>query len=128
MGTLQVTVSKMRDIRIRAMNEAILSIKFIKFSAWESRWIQRVLDARHVELEWVRKLKLLSMFEGLVWGLVPVGVASIGFAWFTLYEGRELTVDIAFPCMAVFGMLSMSLTIVSSEMFLSRLLNLTFGV
>ncbi|KAF8601971.1 P-loop containing nucleoside triphosphate hydrolase protein [Ceratobasidium sp. AG-I] len=111
MGALQVSVSMMRDARIRAMNEAIHSIKFIKFSAWESRWIQRVLDARHAELGWLRKIKLIRIFASLVWGLVPVGVAAIGFAWFTLVEGRELTVDIAFPCLAVFGMLSMSLTI-----------------
>jgi hypothetical protein len=30
-------------------------IKFIKFFAWENKWIQRVLDARQVELGWLIK-------------------------------------------------------------------------
>jgi hypothetical protein len=30
-------------------------MKFIKFFAWEDRWIQRTLDARAVELQWLVK-------------------------------------------------------------------------
>lgn len=33
-------------------------VKFIKFFAWEDRWIQRVLDARKVELKWMVKGEL----------------------------------------------------------------------
>lgn len=32
-----------------------LQVKFIKFFAWENRWIQRVLDAREVEMQWMIK-------------------------------------------------------------------------
>lgn len=30
-------------------------VKFIKFFAWEERWIQRALDAREVEMQWMIK-------------------------------------------------------------------------
>jgi len=30
-------------------------VKFIKFFAWEERWIQRALDAREVEMGWMIK-------------------------------------------------------------------------
>ncbi|KAF8748762.1 P-loop containing nucleoside triphosphate hydrolase protein [Rhizoctonia solani] len=86
----QRSVSAMRDRRMQAMNEAIQGIKFIKFSAWESRWIQRVLEARHAEVKWLSKLNC-----------------------FTLVAKRELTVDIAFPAISTFHILSTSLSIVS---------------
>ncbi|KAG8768254.1 hypothetical protein FRC12_005683 [Ceratobasidium sp. 428] len=109
-SSFQRSVSAMRDRRMRAMNEAIQSIKFIKFSAWESRWIMRVLDARQAELQWLRKLKISFFFLGMMWDIVPILVAAISFSCFTLVAKRELTVDIAFPCITVFGMLSQSLT------------------
>ncbi|CAE6437640.1 unnamed protein product [Rhizoctonia solani] len=109
-SSLQRSVSAMRDRRMRAMNEAIQSIKFIKFSAWESRWINRVLDARNEELDWLRKLKISFFFIGVMWDVVPIMISAISFTCFTLVAKRELTVDIAFPCITVFGMLSQSLT------------------
>ncbi|CAE6340042.1 unnamed protein product [Rhizoctonia solani] len=107
----QRSVSTMRDLRMQAMNEAIQGIKFIKYSAWESRWIQRVLEARNSEVKWLSKLKLTSFFMSMVWDLVPILVAAIGFSCFTLVAGRELTVDIAFPCISIFHILSTSLAI-----------------
>ncbi|KAG9119646.1 hypothetical protein FRC07_005246, partial [Ceratobasidium sp. 392] len=71
-SSFQRSVSAMRDRRMRAMNEAIQSIKFIKFSAWESRWILRVLDARQAELKWLRKLKISFFFLGMMWDIVPI--------------------------------------------------------
>ncbi|KAG8738112.1 hypothetical protein FRC10_007279 [Ceratobasidium sp. 414] len=109
-SSFQRSVSAMRDRRMRAMNEAIQSIKFIKFSAWESRWIVRVLDARQAELAWLRKLKVSFFFLSMMWDIVPILVAAISFSCFTLVAKRELTVDIAFPCITVFSMLSQSLT------------------
>ncbi|CAE6397156.1 unnamed protein product [Rhizoctonia solani] len=107
----QRSVSAMRDRRMQAMNEAIQGIKFIKYSAWESRWIQRVLEARNSEVKWLSKLKLTNFFMSMVWDLVPILVAAIGFSCFTLVAKRELTVDIAFPCISIFHILSTSLAI-----------------
>jgi len=39
------------------LNELIGAVKFIKFFAWEEKWIQRALDSRAVELEWVVKCR-----------------------------------------------------------------------
>ncbi|KEP50340.1 multidrug resistance-associated ABC transporter [Rhizoctonia solani 123E] len=110
-SSFQRSVSAMRDRRMRAMNEAIQSIKFIKFSAWESRWINRVLDARNEELKWLRKLKVSIFFLGMTWDVVPIMISAISFSCFTLVAKKELTVDIAFPCITVFSMLSQSLTV-----------------
>ncbi|QRV95975.1 ABC transporter [Ceratobasidium sp. AG-Ba] len=108
-NTLQKSVSAARDIRIRALNEAISSIKFIKFSAWESRWTSRVLAFREAELGWLWKLKITNFFMELVWAQGPVMVAAIGFSCFTLVAKRELGVEIAFPALRILEILSQSL-------------------
>ena len=52
---IQKGVSAARDKRMGVLNELISAVKFIKFFAWEDRWIQRVLDAREVEMQWMIK-------------------------------------------------------------------------
>ena len=52
---IQKGVSAARDKRMGVLNELISAVKFIKFFAWEDRWIQRVLDAREVEMQWMVK-------------------------------------------------------------------------
>jgi len=37
------------------LNELIGAVKFIKFFAWEERWIGKALDAREVEMQWMVK-------------------------------------------------------------------------
>ena len=44
-----------RDKRMGVLNELIGAIKFIKFFAWEDRWINRALDAREEEMKWMVK-------------------------------------------------------------------------
>ncbi|KAG9125516.1 hypothetical protein FRC07_007298 [Ceratobasidium sp. 392] len=110
-NVLQKSVSAARDLRMRAMNEAIQSIKFIKFSAWESRWISRVLSIREQELGWLRKLKVTNFLMELVWAQGPVLVAGIGFTCFTLVAKRELRAEIAFPALRILEILSQSLGI-----------------
>ena len=52
---VQKGYSTARDRRMSVLNELIGAIKFIKFFAWEDRWIERVLDAREVEMQWMIK-------------------------------------------------------------------------
>lgn len=118
---LQKSVSAMRDRCMRTMNEAVQAIEFIKFSGWESHWMARVLEACSSELRWLRKLKISYFFFGMMWDLVPILVAAISFSCFTLVAKRELTVDIAFPCITVLGMLSQSLILVSVNLKLIKI-------
>ena len=52
---IQKGVSATRDKRMAVLNELISAVKFIKFFAWEERWIQRAMDARGVEMGWMIK-------------------------------------------------------------------------
>lgn len=52
---IQKGVSASRDKRMAVLNELIGAVKFIKFFAWEERWIERAMDARGVEMDWMVK-------------------------------------------------------------------------
>ncbi|KAF8273971.1 multidrug resistance-associated ABC transporter [Lactarius quietus] len=73
---IQKGVMTSRDKRMGVLNELIGAVKFIKFFAWENRWIDRVSDARATEIKWMIKSRLNSILFNC--------------------SGNELTVSIAF--------------------------------
>lgn len=44
-----------RDKRMSIVNEVVTSVKFIKFFAWEGKWIGKVAEARKNEIKWLIK-------------------------------------------------------------------------
>jgi len=43
------------------VNELVSAVKFIKFFAWEDRWMNRAMDARNEELKWQWKCTCLVL-------------------------------------------------------------------
>ncbi|EJD49745.1 P-loop containing nucleoside triphosphate hydrolase protein [Auricularia subglabra TFB-10046 SS5] len=101
---------EMRDRRMQSMNEVIQAIKFIKLSAWETRWRDRVLEHRARELHHVVKMKFTQFCTSFVWVIVPIFVACISLTTYTYVAGHELSVSIAFPALLTFGILTEQLT------------------
>jgi len=60
---IQKGVLAARDKRMGVLNELIGAVKFIKFFAWEERWIQRALNSREAEMKWMVKGKYCSVFK-----------------------------------------------------------------
>src|SRR6266702_4643309 len=83
-----------RDLPATA-DRYLTKIKFIKFFAWEGRWIDRVSDARATEIKWMIKSRINSIMFQLLWSCAPVLVSITSFLVFVL-QGNELTVSIAF--------------------------------
>ncbi|KAJ3486309.1 hypothetical protein NLI96_g4318 [Meripilus lineatus] len=97
-------VSTARDKRMGVLNELIGAVKFIKFFAWEERWIKRALDAREVEMQWMIKSRINSACFMLIWTCAPILVSISSFFVYVM-RGNELTVGTAFTAIALFGMI-----------------------
>ncbi|KAJ8589109.1 P-loop containing nucleoside triphosphate hydrolase protein [Rhizopogon salebrosus TDB-379] len=108
---IQKGVSTSRDKRMAVLNELIGAVKFIKFFAWEDRWIQRAMDARGVEMEWIVKARINSVLFSIIWTLAPILLSLISFLTF-VHQGNELTVGIAFTSIALFSMIRQPLGII----------------
>ena len=52
---IQKDLLSARDKRMGVVNEVVTSVKFIKFFAWEGKWIGRVNESRKNEIKWLIK-------------------------------------------------------------------------
>ncbi|TFK50640.1 multidrug resistance-associated ABC transporter [Heliocybe sulcata] len=93
-----------RDKRMGVLNELIGAVKFIKFFAWENRWIDRVMNARHKEIQWMIKSRINSLILSLLWTCAPILVSLVSFTTYVML-GNELTVSVAFTSLYLFGMI-----------------------
>ncbi|KAH8099895.1 multidrug resistance-associated ABC transporter [Cristinia sonorae] len=107
---IQKGVSAARDKRMGVLNELIGAVKFIKFFAWEERWIKRVLDARETEIQWFIKARINSVLFTMMWTLAPVFISVTAFFVYIM-QGNELTVGTAFTSIALFSMIRAPLNI-----------------
>ncbi|KAI0275322.1 multidrug resistance-associated ABC transporter [Gloeopeniophorella convolvens] len=108
---IQKGVMAARDKRMGVLNELIGAVKFIKFFAWENRWIDRVSDARAAEIKWMIKARMNSVLFQLLWSCAPVLVSITSFLVFVM-QGNELTVSIAFTSIALFNMIRFPLNVI----------------
>ncbi|KAI0772936.1 multidrug resistance-associated ABC transporter [Trametes elegans] len=108
---IQKGVSTARDKRMGVLNELIGAVKFIKFFAWEDRWIQRVLDAREVEMQWMIKARINSVCFSLIWTCAPILVSVTSFFAYVA-QGNELTIGTAFTAIALFQMVRAPLNVI----------------
>ncbi|KAF8318510.1 P-loop containing nucleoside triphosphate hydrolase protein [Clavulina sp. PMI_390] len=109
---LKETLLDVRDKRMREMNQLVHAIKFIKFFSWESKWVDRVMEARKREMNWLRKFKWLSFAMTFFWDVVPLLVTVISFVAYILIGKGKLTIAIAFPALSAFSILTQSVTMI----------------
>ena len=100
-----------RDKRMGVLNELLGAIKFIKFFAWEDRWIQRTMDARKKELSWMVKSRINSILFSAIWTLAPILVSVVSFASY-IWLGNQLTVSVAFTAISLFAMVRAPLNVI----------------
>ncbi|KAI0332194.1 multidrug resistance-associated ABC transporter [Cubamyces sp. BRFM 1775] len=108
---IQKGISTVRDKRMGVLNELIGAVKFIKFFAWEDRWIQRVMEARKVEMDWMVKARVNSICFSLIWTCAPILVSVTSFFTFVA-QGNELTIGTAFTSIALFQMIRTPLNVI----------------
>ena len=91
----------------------IMQVKFVKFFAWEDRWINRAMDSREAELKWmvegkvnylgdanflmimVIQARLNSVLFFALWGCGTIFISIISFFTYVML-GNQLTIGVAF--------------------------------
>ncbi|KAJ7647783.1 hypothetical protein FB45DRAFT_987394 [Roridomyces roridus] len=104
---IQKGVLKAKDARMSVLNELISAVKFIKFFAWEQRWIDRSMKARNEEIKWMIKGTLIQ----LLWITAPIFISVISFFTYVML-GHQLTIGTAFTSIALFGMIRQPLNVI----------------
>ncbi|KAL1748165.1 hypothetical protein HDZ31DRAFT_30137 [Schizophyllum fasciatum] len=101
---IQKGVMAARDKRMGVLNEVIGAIKFIKFFAWESRWIERSMAARDYEMRWMVKSRINSVMFYMLWAIAPILISVTSFFVYVA-TGHRLSVSTAFTAITLFNMI-----------------------
>lgn len=110
---LQKTQMKTKDERSRLMSEILNNIKSLKFYAWEVPYLDKLRHIRNDKE--LANLKVMAIFHALMtmlWNFAPVLVSCSTFALFIIIEKRPLSVDIVFPALTLFNLLSFPLAVI----------------
>ncbi|KAI0317356.1 ABC transporter type 1, transmembrane domain-containing protein [Amylostereum chailletii] len=110
---IQKGVMVSRDERMGVLHELLGAVKFIKFFAWEDRWMERVLSVREHELDWMVKARTNNVLFTALWACAPPLMSVASFAVFVLL-GNELTVSVAFTAIVLFNMARLPLNMLPS--------------
>ncbi|RKO91071.1 P-loop containing nucleoside triphosphate hydrolase protein, partial [Blyttiomyces helicus] len=109
MSDAQKALMDTTDKRVNATNEMLQGIRIIKYFGWESKFVQRITEARSAEIKnWRRLFKFLIYFICLTSGISLI-VAFGTFAVYTLGLGHSLDSSVAFTTLALLGILMHSL-------------------
>ncbi|KXS22414.1 hypothetical protein M427DRAFT_130101 [Gonapodya prolifera JEL478] len=101
---------KLRDERIKIMDELLGAIKVIKLYAWEKLFIGRVEKVRDLEIALKRKIAGLMALLFLTWSTTPFVVALTAFSIYSVIETAPLTSSKIFVSLALFNMLNFPLS------------------
>jgi len=85
------------------MNEVLQGIRMIKFNAWEGNWIERIMEARKIEMRHLKKNFVLMSVFNFLWMSSPILITIVGFLTYTKIQGKELTASITFTLVVIFN-------------------------
>lgn len=128
-GTAQEKMLKVTDSRIQKMNETFLSIRIIKFFAWENKFFDDIMKIRDEEMRYLRLRCAIWSAQGFIWFVVPTLITVISFYCYTMIEGKTLTAPVAFTALSLFTLLrspldqltEMTAIVIQSKVSLDRI-------
>ncbi|KAK0856280.1 hypothetical protein LTR03_001371 [Friedmanniomyces endolithicus] len=100
---------KATDAKLQVITQFVEAIRHLRWYGWQGAWLEQILDARQKEL----KLKVVTN----IWNLCISFVNTLGldltpvvaFFAYTVIAGKPLRVDVAFPAMQLFQMMTSAL-------------------
>jgi ATP-binding cassette, subfamily C (CFTR/MRP), member 1 len=103
---LQIIQMKVKDERVKIMNELLNGMKVLKLYAWEPSFEATVLTVRDKEMVVLKQAAVLNSVTYFVWSMAPFLVTLASFATFVLVdENNVLTPQIAFVSLTLFNIL-----------------------
>ncbi|XP_050728625.1 multidrug resistance-associated protein 1-like isoform X3 [Eriocheir sinensis] len=108
---LQISQMKMKDKRVKLMNEILNGIKVLKLYAWEPSFEDQVLDIRNKEVKVLKKAAYLNAGTSFIWTCTPFLVALVSFgAYLTVSPENILDAKTAFVSISLFNLLQFPIT------------------
>lgn len=101
---LQIVQMKVKDERVKSMNEILNGMKVLKLYAWEPSFQKLIGQTRGKEMDVLKTAALYNAGTYFVWSLAPFLVSLASFITFVLLGG-VLTPAVAFVSLSLFNIL-----------------------
>lgn len=105
----ETRLMKNRDNKLAVVNEALLGMRQIKFSALESQWEKKILELREIEISSLKSVFKADSFLFFSWVASPILLAAASLAVYAIVNGT-LSPSVAFVSIGVFKSLEVSLS------------------
>ncbi|KAL7943262.1 P-loop containing nucleoside triphosphate hydrolase protein [Trichoderma barbatum] len=104
----QAQLMKDRDAKLAIINEALLGIRQIKFSALENQWEKRIQELREQELTTLKRSFMADSVMFACWVISPIFLAAASLTVYAILHGN-LSPSIAFVSISIFKSLEVTL-------------------
>ncbi|XP_044719937.1 ABC transporter domain-containing protein [Hirsutella rhossiliensis] len=103
------TLMKTRDRKLAVVNEALLGMRQIKFSALEKQWEDKITKMRETEIGDIRRVFAADSVLFFCWIASPILLAAASLAVYASVHGA-LSPSVAFVSVGIFKSLEVSLS------------------
>ena len=100
---------KATDIKLQKTSQFIEAIRHLRWYGWQDFWKQQIMDARQQELNLRIVTSLLRASIESTNAFASRMFPVVAFYAYTVWAGRPLRIDIAFPALSLFTMLQNNL-------------------
>ncbi|XP_046556239.1 multidrug resistance-associated protein 1-like [Haliotis rubra] len=112
MSLLQARLMKIKDQRIRLVNEVLNGIKILKLYAWEESFRDKILRVRKYELMVIWRIALLQVILTVTSMITPFSVGLFTFVAYVFLNGfHSLDAGTAFVGLSLFNTMKNPLTL-----------------
>lgn len=105
----ETRLMKNRDNKLAVVNEALLGMRQIKFSALEAQWEKKILEMREIEISSLKSVFKADSILFFSWVASPILLAAASLAVYAVVNGM-LAPSVAFVSIGVFKSLEVSLS------------------
>ncbi|KAF8364170.1 hypothetical protein PRIPAC_91093 [Pristionchus pacificus] len=114
LGTCKMTQMKLKDERVKMVNEVLNGIKVVKLYAWEEPMEKHINAIRVREIALVRKAGMVQSLLDTINSASPFLVSAASFGTFILSSDEHiLTPQIAFVSLTLFNQLKMPMMMIA---------------
>jgi ATP-binding cassette subfamily C (CFTR/MRP) protein 1 len=110
MKRFQEVQMRNKDRRTGVTAEILVNMKSIKLYSWTSAFAAKLAKIRDKELKTLRKIGAMQAVSRFCWMSTPFFVSCATFTLYVLINKSPLSVDLVFPALTLFNLLTTPLT------------------
>ncbi|KAF8939485.1 hypothetical protein BGZ47_008153 [Haplosporangium gracile] len=104
------SIMESKDDRMDVLTEMLSGMRTVKYFGWESKFVEKITDAREKELKNNKKMYTQMSFAGVAWTIMPLINMVVLLVAYTVFYGHTITASALFTTLSLFEILSSSLS------------------